>query len=211
MSSRSLRLALHELPYPPLSAKEVGQRNGKALLVWCALQEILEERNKLVFTIKSRRLSHLTGIGRKSTLSSALTCLNNAGWLYATQHFYFRNGIRKSYIRVVMLRNIRNLPISKRVKETVWLPAYEKLYAEQPADIKACLDTATHIWLHNYSLVVALAPDSCPDVGDDLFDNVKAVGPYTLHPTSNRGLPFYAYTLSEKAKEAQTASTEKTK
>jgi hypothetical protein len=206
MSGRAVRLALHEIPSPPLPLKEVAAAHGnKALVVWCALEELASAYGKTMFTIKMRKLAHLTGITRKATLSSALTLLNNAGWAYCHQRMYVRNGKTRSCTRVIMLHNVNRPPVSKKVKKALWLPLYRKLYEEQVDEVKQLLEHATHIWLCECMLNVALPFDLYVD-SSDVLDRFRPVGPYGLFPETDANKPSYALSLKEEENEVQQAS-----
>ena len=92
-----------------------------APVVWVALCDLAAERGTPVLTPTRKLLASLTGIERLRTISTALTTLAKAGWMDRTLVPSFRDGIRKTLLRVTLRRmgqkmtyTVKSLGVKKR-------------------------------------------------------------------------------------------------
>ena len=80
---------------------------SSAPVVWLALCDLAAERGTSVLTPTRELLVTLTGIVRRQTISEALTTLAKAGWVDRTIVPSFRDGTRKTLLRVTLRRKQR--------------------------------------------------------------------------------------------------------
>lgn len=189
-------LAWHEIPCPPLPLREVAGVGNKVPLVWCALTDIARARGRLCFRVRLRQLSAVTGIERRQTLSTALTVLNNAGWLLYSRKFNREEDDLTSEVTVRLVHG-SNLPVpSKAYRQRIWQKLFNGLRNEQPDNVKAVMDMATYVWVWECTLQLAY-PVSLIDEAQRVLLELPPARWYGLVPVPESERPGYALKLAK--------------